>query len=320
VAVDDLWNITAIALSGFTRNNSLAMAKREPEPLGADSVMWDVAGELRAFLVIPSTLVLQVMHPVVAAAVGAHSVFRTDQWGRASRTSDSMLRYIYGGEFALAEARRLRELHKQFRGVDAAGRPYHALNGAAYAWVNATLVERYLTACSLFGPELTMRQQERLYADSVQLGHVLGVPDREMPPTLTDFRVYFASVVSERLERSDTALAVLEDLRRPPAPPVLAGAARALWWLPGRVLGGTAHFLTAGTLSPEVRELLGLRWTAVNQRRFDRFAACVRTCVPLLPERLRYVPAVLRLRRRAARKGGIRATRVANGLGEPNSE
>jgi uncharacterized protein (DUF2236 family) len=288
------------------------MMKRAPEPLGADSVMWDVAGELRAFLVIPSTLLLQVMHPAVGAAVSAHSVFRTDQWGRASRTSDSMLRYIYGGELALAEARRLRELHKPFRGVDAEGRPYHALDGAAYAWVNATLVERYLTSCSLFGPDLSVRQQERLYADSVQLGHVLGVPGREMPATLTEFRGYFATMVGDRLERSDAALAVLSDLRNPPPPPVVPGA---LWSLPARALGRAAGFLTAGTLSPEVRDLLDLPWTPADQRRFDHFAAGVRTCVPWLPERLRYVPAVLRLRRRAARAGGPGTARVASGPG-----
>ncbi|MFB9928480.1 oxygenase MpaB family protein [Amycolatopsis halotolerans] len=283
-----------------------------PEPLGAGSVLWDVAGELRAFLVIPSTLLLQVMHPVVGAAVSAHSAFRTDQWGRASRTSDSMLRYIYGGELALAEARRLRELHKPFQGVDEHGRRYHALNGAAYAWVNATLAERYLTSCALFGPKLSVRQQERLYADSVQLGHVLGVPGREMPPTLSEFRYYFATMIRERLERSDAALAVLSDLRDPPPPPAVPPA---LWRWPGRVLGRAAGFLTVGTLPPEVRDLLELRWTPADQHRFDRFAAGVRTWAPWLPERLRYVPAVRRTLRRAAREGDSRTARVADESG-----
>ncbi|WP_167754059.1 oxygenase MpaB family protein [Amycolatopsis nivea] len=283
-----------------------------PEPLGAGSVMWDVAGELRAFLVIPSTLLLQVMHPVVGAAVSAHSAFRTDQWGRASRTSDSMLRYIYGGELAFAEARRLRELHKPFHGVDEHGRRYHALNGAAYAWVNATLAERYLTSCALFGPELSVRQQERLYADSVQLGHVLGVPGREMPPTLNEFREYFATMISGCLERSAAALAVLSDLRDPPPPPAVPPA---LWRRPGRILGRAAGFVTAGTLPPEVRDVLKLRWTPADQRRFERFAAGVRTCAPWLPERLRYVPAVRKIRTRAARAGEPRTARAADESG-----
>src|SRR5436190_8548306 len=96
-----------------------------PVPLGPGSLMWDIAGEYRALLIVPSALLLQVAHPMVGAAVSRHSALGSDSWGRAMRTGSSMLRYIYGGPLALAEGERLRALHRPFRGVDEHGRTYH---------------------------------------------------------------------------------------------------------------------------------------------------------------------------------------------------
>jgi uncharacterized protein (DUF2236 family) len=139
-------------------------------PLGRGSLMWDIAGEYRASLVIPATLLMQVMHPMVGAAVGEHSAFRADPWGWAHRTSNSMLRYIYGGPLALQEGRRLRELHRPIEGIDARGRRYHALNGVAYVWVHCSLFERYVTVRRLFGEPLDRGQEAALYRDTRQLG------------------------------------------------------------------------------------------------------------------------------------------------------
>ncbi|WP_186382357.1 oxygenase MpaB family protein [Amycolatopsis rhizosphaerae] len=259
-------------------------------------MLWDVAGELRAALVIPSTLVLQVMHPMVGAAVGAHSVFRTDPWGRAERTSKSMLRYLYGGPAAAAEGRRLRELHAPIRGVDEHGRAYHALDGAAYAWVNCSAFERYVTACRLFGPPLDRARENELYQDIRRIGLILRVPTREMPATAGEFWAYFDDMVAHRLERNATTDELLEAIRHPPPPPASARWSDRAWRGPGRLLGGAAGFLTTGTLPPEIREILGLRWTNSDQRRLGRWAAVIRATFTLLPPRLRYLPSVARIR------------------------
>ncbi|WAP54682.1 oxygenase MpaB family protein [Streptomyces sp. S465] len=55
-----------------------------------------------------------------------------------------------------------------------------------------------------------------------------------------------------------------------------------------------------GLLPPVVRERLGLTWTRRDERRLRRFGAVVRVLVPLLPERLRYLPTA-RAARRAPR-------------------
>jgi uncharacterized protein (DUF2236 family) len=261
--------------------------------------MWDIAGEYRTFLMIPSSLLMQVMYPMVGAAVERHSVLRDDPWGRASRTSNSMLRYVYGGDLATEEAERLRRLHASISGVDERGRPYHALNGAASAWVNAVVFERYVAARRVFGRPLDRAQQETLYRDARQLGRVLGVPEREMPQTLAAFWDYYAGMVHGRLEANPASRLVLDGIRRPQRPPVLPASAGPLWTVPCAVLGGLGFFLTVGTLPGPVRDLLGLDWSDRDERVLRRLAAGIRGTFRVLPERARYVPAVARIRRQA---------------------
>ncbi|AUY53111.1 oxygenase MpaB family protein [Streptomyces sp. CB01881] len=274
-----------------------------PEPLGAGSLMWDIAGEYRSLLIVPSALLLQVAHPMVGAAVGDHSAFRADAWGRALRTGNSMLKYIYGGPVALSEGRRLRELHRSYHGVDEQGRAYHALNGPAYAWVNGSLFERYVTARRLFGRPLDLAQQRQLYAESRQLGRVLLVPEREMPPTVEEFRRYFRDMVTHRLENTATARTLLTALRHPPRPPDLPARLAPAWPALRETLGRLARLVTVGTLTPELRELLGLRWTGTDQRRMNALAAGVRAGHAILPERYQYMRDVARVRSGELRPG-----------------
>ncbi|MGW1805452.1 oxygenase MpaB family protein [Streptomyces sp. NPDC002078] len=283
--------------------NPPAEGRMPPEPLGPGSLMWDIAGEYRALLIVPSALLLQVAHPMVGAAVSRHSVLGSDSWGRAMRTGSSMLRYIYGGPLAVAEGERLRALHRSFRGVDEHGRTYHALNGAAYAWVNATLFERYATTRRLFGRPLRPAQLRRLYAESRQLGRVLQVPEREMPPTVEEFRRYFRDMILHGLTNTPAARTLLEEMRRPPRPPGLPAGLDAAWPALREALGRTARLLAVGTIPPEVRELLGERWTRTEQWEFNALAAAVRAGHSVLPDRWRYMREVARVRSGEFRPG-----------------
>jgi uncharacterized protein (DUF2236 family) len=69
-------------------------------------------------------------------------------------------------------------------------------------------------------------------------------------------------------------------LRRPSAKP--------LWWI------------SLGTLPAPVRERIGERWTARDQRRHERFRGAVRAVWRVVPPRLRYTE---RARRGYARAG-----------------
>jgi uncharacterized protein (DUF2236 family) len=83
----------------------------------------------------------------------------------------------------------------------------------------------------------------------------------------------------------------------------LVGVRAPVWRAVHPPLHVLARFLTVGGLPPRARELLGLGWSAADERRHRRFAAVVRRVWPLLPRRLRYVKAA---RRAFARDGAPR--------------
>ncbi|MGW5154204.1 oxygenase MpaB family protein [Nonomuraea wenchangensis] len=267
------------------------------EPFGPGSMHWDTAGEYRNLLVAGSALVLQTMHPAVGAAVAEHSTYKSDPWGRLNRTLESVQTWVYGGAAGPAEGRRLRELHRTISGVDERGRPYHALNAEAWAWVHLTLFERFVALNRHFGTPLTGAEQRRLYVESRQLGRMLRVPERELPADLDDYWRYFDRMVAERLEPHPTALDVLSAMRGTPAPPGLPAPLRRLWTPVGAGAGEFSHFVTVGTLPPAVRDKLGLRWTVRDERRLRRVGQAVAALTPRLPERLRYMPIAYRARR-----------------------
>ena len=79
--------------------------------------------------------------------------------------------------------RRIREFHKQVRGVTPAGIPYHALEPDAYAWVHATLAVGIVQAHERFGVRLTAAEREQLWAEWRTLGRLLGIaPATFRPP------------------------------------------------------------------------------------------------------------------------------------------
>ncbi|NUR93123.1 MAG: DUF2236 domain-containing protein [Nonomuraea sp.] len=271
---------------------------------------WETSGEYRNLLVAGSALVIQTMHPAVGAAVAEHSTYQQDPWGRLNRTLTSVQTWVYGGQAGPAEGQRLREIHRAISGVDEQGREYHALNGEAWAFVHLSLFERFIALRRVFGRPYTRAQQERLYAESRQLGRILRVPEREMPPDLAAFWAYFDAMVADRLEAHPTALEVLRTLRRSPVPPGLPGR---LWKPFGMVSGEFNYFVTVGTLPPAVREKLGLAWSAREERRLRQVGRAVAALTPMLPERLRYMPIAYRARRAA--RGAALSVPASRGSG-----
>ncbi|MGW4963710.1 oxygenase MpaB family protein [Nonomuraea sp. NPDC004186] len=271
----------------------------EVQPFGPGSMHWDTTGEYRNLLVAGSALVMQTMHPAVGAAVAEHSTYKDDPWGRLTRTLVSIQKWVYGGADGPAEGARLRRLHRQISGVDELGRPYHALNGEAWAWVHLSLFERFVALNRYFGTPFTVEQERRLYAESRQLGAILRVPEREMPADLEAFWRYFDAMVADRLEAHPTALDVLSVLRGTPAPPGLPRPLRRLWTPVGVGSGEFNYFVTVGTLPPAIRRKLGLPWTAREERRLRHLGHAVAVLTPRLPERLRYMPIAYHARKAA---------------------
>ncbi|WOI61456.1 oxygenase MpaB family protein [Streptomyces fradiae] len=291
----------------------MAHTSGRPAPPPPGGVLWTLTGDIRSLLMLPAAFVLQVAHPAVGAGVDEHSVFRTDPWGRADRSLRSLQLWVYGGEQAAEEGRRLRRAHRAVQGTDAHGRPYHALDPAVYAWVHATGFPVHRHAARYLVRPMTEAQERAFYAEWLRVGRILGIRDRDMPRTIEEFWPYYRKALADEVEPT----AVVRELLDPgvPVPPPDRGPLplrlllRALWPLLWPRFTRFRAFVATGFLPPEAREALGVEWTAAQERKLRLLGRVVRAVVPALPERLRYLP--LARRARAAHRANLRPGRPA---------
>ncbi|WP_210744336.1 alpha/beta fold hydrolase [Nocardia flavorosea] len=275
----------------------------ELEPLGPDSVAWSVFGELTFVLGASRRLLIDVAHPVVATGVREFSVFETDPYGRAERTLDMIMGVVYGRDEALATARKLRNLHKDFKGRNADGTRWSALNPEAFHWVHASLVHGVYTQQKVLGRGWKSGEVEQFYREMRQVGRFYGVREQDMPVDWAAFCAWFDEMTATELERCDVTDRVLAVVGRPTPPPMIPVLRRPIVWnytvrpIAGRVL----TLVTAGLLTPELRELLGVRWNRPRRIAFDVLAAVSRAVLPRLPRIVRQVPQARRAVRRARR-------------------
>jgi uncharacterized protein (DUF2236 family) len=271
-----------------------------PEPLGPDSLAWQLGLPRTALLLAGRGLLLQTMHPVVGAGVRDFSTFKTDPWGRLDRTLASLQLQLFGGIGAVAEASRLRELHRSIRGVGFHGEQYRALNPDAYAWVHLSNFDTLLSFHRWFARPLSGGEQQRLYDEWRQAGRVLGIREAQMPGDLSAFRSYVSDMVATTLSDNATARELLVSLRLDEiGPPPWRYFPEPLWRAL-RPLGRTLLYdTTVGTLPAGVRHRLGLSWTGPDQRRLRALAVLVRAGSAPVPDRLMQYPLGAQARRQA---------------------
>ena len=268
----------------------------DPVPFGPGSLLWDLAGDRRSALVFLMPTLMQAMHPVIGDALTRRPVGITDPWGRLTRSLDSIHLWIYGGEEAVAEGRRLIELHKPVKGRDITGRERSALSPDVWAWVVLSAYPAYLTLCQVFAEPLSPADHRRLYGEIQNLARTLGVRERQIPPALEDFWAYYDLMITTRLVDHPYVHQVLAAGRTAPVPPGLPRPVHPLWraaWLPASRLGA---WITHGTLPPEVRDILGIRWTARDQQCFLLLGQVIRYGFRYAPGAVRY-PRTPRLAR-----------------------
>jgi uncharacterized protein (DUF2236 family) len=306
-------------------------------------VLWQDMGDT-LFLAVSSSaaFMLQVMHPTIATAVDRHSTFRTDPVGRTVRSVDSVMLWVYGGEGAIEEGRRLRELHRPISGIDEKGVPYSALDPEAYAWVHATAFVSIVTSYKLArGRALSGDEQERLYGELLQLGEILRVPRRMMPASSAEYWDYYEAMVRERLRRTAVAeellamvsapslsllaapLALLpgsllatrfqralggrvQAVRGRPFAKLAERPAAALSWPSRRAIGELLRLLLIAGMTEDAREVLGVQITPAQEGALRSFMAIARPAHRALPDRLRYMPLALHARRHARESQAIR--------------
>jgi uncharacterized protein (DUF2236 family) len=272
--------------------------------LGPDSVAWQRASDIRLYLVMVYALLLQVAHPTVGAGVRDYSDFERRPWHRLLRTVDYVTLLVYGGEQAIASGRRLRALHRRFKGVREDGERYHALEPDAYAWVHATLIQTYVTGHAHFGTPMRPGEVERFYAEYRRLGRLIGVRERDLPETWGGFCEYFDRMIVERLVRTTSVDRVLAAIRRVPPPP--APALQLLWRVIRIPAADALRLGAVGPMSPTLRERLGIPWSRPDEARFRMLGAASRSLGPLLPSGMKVTgPAQLRWRWEAIERGPL---------------
>ena len=274
--------------------------------VGPDSITWRATSDARLHAVMLYPLLLQVAHPTVGAGVNDYSDFERRPWDRFLRTVDYVSLLVYGGRDAVPAGRRLRELHKGFKGTRADGQPYHALEPRAYAWVHATLIDTYVRGHAHFGRPMSASEVERFYAEYRGLGRLIGVRERDLPETWTGFSAYFEDMLRGGLVRTKAFETVLASVRHAPPPPLPVpdllwrifrlGASQGMW------LGGI------GLMDPALRWRLGLPWSRAQQAQLLALGAVSRSLTPLMPRSLKVTgPGQLRWRREAIARGPLGA-------------
>lgn len=273
-----------------------AVARPECGLFGPGSAMWRVDRESILFLGGGRAALLQLAHPFVAHAVDQHSKTRSDPLGRFQRTFTNVYAMVFGDlDSALRSARRVHAIHQRIVGTInedvgafSQGSPYAANDVHALLWVHATLIDSALLFYEQVFGVLPKTQREAYYQGSKRFARLFGIPDPILPATLADFEAYM-----RRMLDSDV-ISVGEPARE---------IASFLFSPPSAALGPPLRFLklmTAGSLTPRLRQEFGFRWSGARERAYHGSLALLGPVYRSLPLRLRVVPAYSHALRRVA--------------------
>jgi uncharacterized protein (DUF2236 family) len=288
----------------------VAAAEQQRFALGAEAyppggVFLRVEREAVLALAAPSVALLQIAHPLIAAAFGAHTDRARDPMTRLRATRVTNLTVIFGSQAdATAAVAKVAHIHERTRGsiTQAVGRfppgtPYSASDPELLLWGYATILDLSLRAyANLVGP-LGPREREAFVVEAQPFGLAFGIPTELLPGSVADLE----SLVGRVLAGGDLivgpdARALANEVLRPVVPLAYRPA------LP------VVRLLTAGLLPVSIRAAFGIPWSPRHNTLFRVLTAGIRAAVKLTPGRLRYAPEY--------RRGGGRGFST---LGTPGS-
>ena len=158
----------------------------DPGLFGPNSVSWKVMGDVSSFVGGVRALLLQALHPEVAAGVADHSQYKTDPLGRLNRTSFFVTTVNYGAMPEVQEAVAVvRAAHKPVSGTSERGIAYSANQPQLGAWVQNTLTDSFLDAYQNFCQPLEPKDADRFVLEQSKIGELLGIS--ELPLTAQSY-------------------------------------------------------------------------------------------------------------------------------------
>ena len=241
----------------------------------------------------PRALLMQAAHPLAVAGLLAHTGALERPYERLARTAEVMNTITFGTrEEADRATRRVRAIHRRVSGNLAqpagpfpAGTPYRADDPELLMWILYTLVDSAIVVYSKYVGGLDDAEQERFWSDYRVVGRLFGLRKRDMPADLEGLRRYArematgGKLVVTPWARTRAREIVLE----PPLPLYL------------RPLVESLNFITIALLPEPISAQYGFsplpppwvrRALVAGGAEYAR-----RVIVPVLPERLRLVPA-----------------------------
>ncbi|MEU4316140.1 oxygenase MpaB family protein [Nocardia sp. NPDC024068] len=169
--------------------------------------------------------------------------------------------------------------HRQVRSTAQSPVKYNAFDRNLQLWVAACLYWGARDLRDRMGGRPEPELEEVIYRHSARLGTTLQVPADMWPADMAAFDRYWA----ENLARTRIDPPVREmldeivDLRMFPRPVQWLGARFNRW-------------VTAGLLPPHLRDEMGMRWSARDERRFDRMLRALGRIWAVLPVPVRNFP------------------------------
>jgi uncharacterized protein (DUF2236 family) len=258
-----------------------------------ESMLRRVNRERALALAGPRALLMQAAHPLAVAGLLAHSDGLEDPYARLARTA-RVLRTIGFGSKRDADrvTASVRAMHRRVKGAlpepvgpYPAGTRYRADDPELLLWVLFTLADSATVVYGKYVRGLSTAEKAALWQDYRLVGRLFGLRDRDMPTSLAELDDYRRSMLEgDRLRVSDWARRRARQIvLEPPVP-----------WQ-ARPLLETVNFITIGLLPDRIREQYGffpLPPPIVRKALVAGGATYVKRAVlPLLPERLRLVPA-----------------------------
>ncbi|MFI0864889.1 oxygenase MpaB family protein [Streptomyces smyrnaeus] len=260
-----------------------------PEPLGPGSLTWQYFGDWRSVLLAPWAGAMQNMHPQLGAGVAEHSRFFEERWQRLFRSLYPIGGVVYDGPRAAETARQVRGYHRTVKGIDAVGRPYHALDPETFYWAHATFFVLTLLVADRLGPGLTEAEKRQLFDEHVRWWRLYGMSTRPVPADWEAFQEYWAHMAENVLEDNRPTRDVL-DLTLIAKPPALRLLPDAVWRLVRGPQARASVWFTVGFFPPAVRRRLGYTWTVRDERRLRRIGRLIHWGWKLVPPSRRYHP------------------------------
>lgn len=259
---------------------------------GRGSIMWDTLSDMANLPLMLPIATMQSALPAVGTAVNKYGIYKSDPQARGRRTNWSMMRFLWdGGDLAQRESTDLRALHANIKGTNPDGSKYYALNPKTFRIVPDTFLDAVIRIRQDMGKPLTPQEEEKLYDEYVQLCLLLGIPQKDIEPTLKDFYVYYEDLIKNTMTYNETVQFLTTTGIESPARlkyfkrlQPLANAFHERYVYP------TLRLCATRCLHPLYRERFNLPWSAHDEARFQKLCRRLQRYTQLVPRALRYNP------------------------------